>query len=90
MSSQIPTFVFDLTLSYSVTYILNVNTSQDRCEALGKERSAVLTILEQKVLVLVESVARAAGVVVGESDGGGSQTSEVEHALMKVQHLFCT
>jgi hypothetical protein len=45
-----------------------------------KERQAVHTIMEQKIKVLVQSVAQAVGVVLHSSQGGGP----TGHALAKV------
>jgi len=42
-----------------------------------------LTILEQKVQVLVESVVRAVGVVLRETEESSRHTSPVGHALVK-------
>lgn len=54
---------------------------QNRCETLVKERQAVHTIMEQKIKVLVQSVAQAVSVVLHSSQGGGP----TGHALAKVR-----
>lgn len=55
---------------------------QERCEVLSRERSAVLTILEQKVQVLVSSVAQAVSVVLDEGSTG-TDADTVAMALAK-------
>lgn len=50
-----------------------------QCEVLIKERQAVHTIMEQKIKVLVQSVAQAVGVVLHGAQGGGT----TGHALAK-------
>eukprot|EP01041_Mallomonas_annulata_P005221 gene5221-10450_t len=73
----------------------NIKPLQDRCEALTKERGAVLKILEQKVQVLVESVVQATGLLLRETNSGASSgtnssssatTTAVSQALAKDLH----
>ena len=56
---------------------------QTRCESLIREREAVHTIMEQKIKVLVNSVAQAVGAVLQNSQGGGSAGP----ALAKVDRI---
>jgi hypothetical protein len=57
---------------------------QTRCEVLVKEREAVQTIMEQKIKVLVQSVAHAMGAVLQSAPQGGGTAG---HALSKVSYL---
>jgi hypothetical protein len=50
---------------------------QSRCDTLIKEREAVQTIMEQKIKVLVQSVAQAAAALTGENPEVASSSSGV-------------
>jgi hypothetical protein len=68
---------------------------QTRCDVLVREREAVQTIMEQKIKVLVQSVAHAVGAVLQTSPQAGGSAG---HALSKVSlqatnitlHIFDT
>ena len=60
---------------------------QDRCEILVKERQAVHTIMEQKIKVLVQSVAQAVGVVLHNVQGGGSTGNALAKDVAALQRL---
>lgn len=54
-----------------------------RCESLIREREAVHTIMEQKIKVLVNSVAQAVGAVLQNSQGGGSAGPALAKVFMQ-------
>ena len=60
---------------------------QDRCDVLTKERQAVHTIMEQKIKVLVQSVAQAVGVVLHNVQGGGSTGNALAKDVAALQRL---
>ena len=60
---------------------------QGRCEVLVKERQAVHTIMEQKIKVLVQSVAQAVGVVLHNVQGGGSTGNALAKDVAALQRL---
>ncbi len=57
---------------------------QNKCDNLVREREAVQTIMEQKIKVLVQSVAQATGVLVNSLPPNANPASQ---ALAKVTRI---
>ena len=62
---------------------------QTRCDTLVKEREAVTTIMEQKIKVLVQSVAQNVAAVIGQhpSVGGSESSAALNKDLVALQRL---
>lgn len=70
-------------VNVSTTPSVETVALQSRCEMLVKEREAVQTIMEQKIKVLVQSVAQAANAVIGGSIASTNPQSLAAQALTK-------
>ena len=71
-------------------YMMYMNECQQQCSALIREKDAVHTIMEQKIKVLVSSIAQAVDLIV--RGPLGQATSGPIHALTKVRRvhdMFC-